>query len=118
MTTLSDPGSTRPVTEAVVATILEQVVDALLEAPNAYQVAAGRPRYFWPQDDQIVTYVADLPEDCTPIEAAIRQYMAYVGSDNHIRFPVKEIEFDRVSGCIRVIGDPDRITEMRTLPRR
>jgi len=119
MTTLSEPGNSTPATETPVEQILELFINELLDTPNAYPASAGgRPRYFWPEDDQIVVYVTGLPEDSAPIKAAIRAYAGYVGSDDRIRFPVKDIEIDRESGRIRVIGDPSRITEMRPLPKR
>ncbi len=98
--------------------VLELVINELLDMPNAYKPEGGGKRYFWPANDQISIYTPRLPEDCTHIEAAIRAYMAYVGTDGHVRFPVKEIKIDHASGCVKIIGDPDRISEMRPLPRR
>jgi len=72
----------------------------------------------FPDEAAAVVCVPPEAEDCAPIEAAIREYMGFIGTDGHIRFPVKDIEVDRTSGRIRIIGDPNRISEMRTLPRR
>ena len=118
MTTISDPGSSPPTKVFSVASIPDLVRDGLLDATDVYQPEPGRPRYFWPANDEVVITVPGLPEDCTPIEAAIREYMGFIGTDSHIRFPVKDIEVDRTSGRIRIIGDPNRISEMRPLPRR
>jgi hypothetical protein len=97
--------------------IMELVKDELLYAPNAYKPGASGKRYFWPENDEIIVTVAGLPEDCSDIEVAIREYMGYVADDGHLRFPVKEVEFNRDTGRIRIIGDPSRISEMRQLPR-
>ena len=97
--------------------VMELVKDELLNAPNAYKPGASGKRYFWPENDEIVVTVAGLPEDCSDIEVAIREYMGYVADDGRLRFPVKKVEFDRNTGRIRIIGDPNRISEMRQLPR-
>jgi len=98
--------------------VRELVAEAFLDTPDVYRAEAGKPRHFWPQDDQVVVYVSGLPADCAVIEAAIRDYTDYVGSDGCIRFPVREIRIEHESGAIKVIGDRKRISETRTLPRR
>jgi|GEM_PF-1005207 len=92
MTTISDPGSSPPTEVFSVASIPDLVRDGLLDATDVYQPEPGRPRYFWPANDEVVITVPGLPEDCAPIEAAIREYMGFIGTDGHIRFPVKDIE--------------------------
>jgi len=118
MTTLSDPSNSNSAEAIFAEQVLELVVDALLDVSDFYQEEASRRRYLWPKDGQIVVSVPNLPEDPEPIKTAIRDYMGHVGSDGRIRFSVKEIEVDRVSGCVRVIGDLSRITTMRPLPKR
>lgn len=98
--------------------ILELVIDAFLDTPNSYKPGMSGVRYFWPENDEIIVEKVKLPEDCSNIDAAIRKYMSYVADDNRLRFPVKDVQFDRASGRIRIIGDPNRISEMRPLPRR
>lgn len=116
MTTLS-PDSNNPAMEASVRRILDDVDEAHLDAPNAYKVEGGRQRYFWPEKGRIVVTVTELPQDSEIIKAAIKAHLERAGSDNRIRFPVKEIEIDREAGEITIIGDPKRISEMRPLPR-
>ena len=116
---MSEPNSTSSIsTESPSAEqVVELLKEELLNAPNAYKPGESGKRYFWPENDEIVVAVTGLPKDCSKIEAAIRKYLGHVADDNRLRFPVKEVRFDRGARCIRIIGDPNRISEMRQLPR-